>query len=281
MDDNNPFNSLPPMQPGQPDSQPTHNYGQQSWENHNQHHQNHHGHHNQHEQHHWQGEHQHHQDQPYHQPAEPHTYHPAHPIHPYQPAQSAAAFVDPAQVYGTQPHAEQYTPQVPPHVPAVHQPGLPASDVYPTAVVQVLSTRGVEYWMMTLALYLGAGGLLAILLAIFNGGIQFEILAFPVSLLLVCLPLFSYLFLRLKKAELMDPRLKFDPSKRRLTQFTQVITFAICLFDIIGIVFAILASIAGHGFGPLWKYLLNSIVVLIVAGGILAYYWIDEHHGRA
>jgi hypothetical protein len=174
----------------------------------------------------------------------------------------------------------EYTPPAPQSAQQLSNNSPSADDISPIAVVQALSVRGVEYWMMSMTLYLGAAGFLGILLALINGGISFQILSFPISLLIVCLPLFSYLFLRLKKAELANPKLKLDPSKRKLTQFTQVITFAISLFDIIGIVFAVLATVAGHGFGPLWKYLLNSAVVLAVAGGILAYYWIDEHRGR-
>ena len=188
-----------------------------------------------------------------------------------QPAQQ---FVNPTPAY--QPPAEQY---VPPQI-SHQKPSLPVDDIQPIAVVQALSVRGVEYWMLTMTMYLGAAGLLAVLLSLINGGVSFEILAFPIALLVVCLPIFSWFFLRLKKAELADTKLRLDPSKRRLTQFTQVITFAISLFDIIGIVFAILASIGGHGFGPLWKYLLNALVVLLVAGSILVYYWTDEHRGR-
>jgi hypothetical protein len=246
----------------------------QSWQQdrHTDHHGDHHPHHENHH-----GHHQDHQNQPvnlgssWQQAKEPFQA-PPPPAAPensqfYQPQPQ---FVSPA--------AGQYAqPQQPFQQPAN---GLPTNDVNPVAVVPVLSTRGVEYWMLTLTLWLGAGGLLAVLLALFNGGTSFEVLAFPVSLLIVCLPVFSYFFLRLKKAELMNPQLRLDPSKRRLTQFTQVITFAISLFTLVVIVFGIIAAIGGHGPDSFGKFLLNSFLVLLVSGGILAYYWIDEHQGR-
>jgi hypothetical protein len=40
----------------------------------------------------------------------------------------------------------------------------------------------------------------------------------------------------------------------------------------------IFASIGGgEGGAPLWKAVLNTLCILAVAGGILAYYWYDEH----
>ncbi|HSW36925.1 MAG TPA: hypothetical protein VLG37_00990 [Candidatus Saccharimonadales bacterium] len=161
-----------------------------------------------------------------------------------------------------------------------HQSHHEVKDVNPMAVVQVLSTRGVEYTMLTLCLWLVAIAFGWVGLALVNGDMHFNILAFPAALLVVALPIFAWLFLRQKRAELMNPMLKLDPSKRRLTQLTQIVTFAICLFNVIGFVFLVFSKLAGQGGPVLWKSFLNLLVVLVVAGGILAYYWNDEHRGR-
>jgi len=162
---------------------------------------------------------------------------------------------------------------------------LPSADydaeVMPIAVVQVVSTRGVEYAMMTLALWLGATSLLGVLLSLINGGTSAAVLAFPASVLVVCLPVFSFFFLRLKKAELLNPELKVDPSKRRLTQFTQLIAFATCLFTLIAFVYFLISTISGVGGTSILKAILDVIAILVVAGGILAYYWVDEHKTKS
>lgn len=160
-------------------------------------------------------------------------------------------------------------------------PAGDSAEIMPVAVVQVVSTRGVEYAMMTLALWLGALSLLGVLLSLINGGTSSEVLAFPASVLLVCLPVFSFFFLRLKKAELAYPELKVDPSKRRLTQFTQLVAFATCLFTVIAFVYFLISTISGTAGTSILKAVLNVVAILSVAGGILAYYWYDEHISRS
>jgi hypothetical protein len=131
--------------------------------------------------------------------------------------------------------------------------------------------------MMTLALWIVAGALIWIVLSLLNGLTGFSLLALPVSLLLVCVPVLGFLFLRLRKAELRSPTLRFDPSKRRLSQFTQIIAFATCLFNTIGFVYVLVTKLAGEAAPSVGKSFLNWLVVVAVAGGILAYYWFDEH----
>lgn len=147
----------------------------------------------------------------------------------------------------------------------------------PVPVVKVLSVRGVEYAMMTIALWIGAGAMIWALLVLINGLSSFAALAMPISLLLVSVPVFSVLFVRLKRAELINPDLRYEASKRRMSQITQVAAFLVCVFNTIVTVYAILISFSG-GSGPsVGKSLLNLLVVVTVAGGILAYYWFDEH----
>src|SRR6185437_5572570 len=60
------------------------------------------------------------------------------------------------------------------------QPSLQQGQgINPVPVVKVLSTRGVEYAMMTLALWFGADAFAAILLVLINGGSNFTALSFP------------------------------------------------------------------------------------------------------
>jgi hypothetical protein len=155
-----------------------------------------------------------------------------------------------------------------------------AFGVNPQPVVQVLSPRGVEYVFLTISLFTAAIGLTSGLLAGLNGQLNFATLSFPSALLIVGLPIFGWLFLRLKKAELIDPSAALDASKRRSTQSIQIITFVVTLFSLIGLVAAIFAKMGGQLGTSLGKIVLDILVLLIIFGGILAYYWHDEHKGN-
>lgn len=150
-------------------------------------------------------------------------------------------------------------------------------DVKPQPVVHVLSPRGVEYVFLTIALFTGTVGLITALVSLANGQFGFDVLSFPVSLLIVAVPVFSWLFLRLKKAELRDPSLALDASKRRSTQVIQIVMFMVCFFTLIGFVGTVMASMSGALSTSLVKIVLDVLSILVVAGGILFYYWRDEH----
>ena len=147
----------------------------------------------------------------------------------------------------------------------------------PIPVVRVLSPVGVEYVFLTLTLLIGAGSLVAALLILVNGHADFGVLAFPVASLVVTVPLFATIFLHLKKQELRNPQLKLDPSKRRSTQATQIISFLVCLFTLIGFLFSVFSKLGGQSGMSVGKAALNALCILAVAGGILWYYWHDEH----
>jgi hypothetical protein len=168
-------------------------------------------------------------------------------------------------------------PLTPPEPAAV--PALPttSSATSPVPVVRVLSPFGVEYVFMTICLFVGAIALVTALISLANGKIDFSVLAFPAATLLISVPVFAVLFLRLKKLELKRPELKLDPSKRRSTQFTQITAFTVVLFTLIGLVFNIFMKLGGQGGLPIVKAILDTLCILVVAGGILAYYWRNEH----
>ncbi len=187
-----------------------------------------------------------------------------HQVH--QPAQPAASLFRPADPVPVQ------------QPPTTIQPSSTAEQntVAPVPVVQVLSPRGVEYVMLTFALFTTAIGLASTLVCLVYGQTSMMSLSFPVALMIVGLPIFAMLFLRLKKAELRNPSLKFDQSKRRSTQATQIIAFLISLATLIGIVVSIFAGMSGAG-ENIGKAIGSAFLVLAVFGGILAYYWHDEH----
>lgn len=160
--------------------------------------------------------------------------------------------------------------------PSVNSLAKLAND-QPTPVVKVLSVRGVEYFMMTIALWLSASSFVWAVLALINKSASFQVMAFPVSFLLVCLPIFAFFYLRLRRAELAAPELRFDPSKRRLSQITQILAFIVCISNMIAFIYLVLSKISGESQASVGKSALNLLIVLLVAGGLLAYYWFDEH----
>ena len=153
----------------------------------------------------------------------------------------------------------------------------PVPELRPTPDVTVLSPFGIEYVFLTIALLLSAGSLIAVLLALVNGNFDASVLSLPAAVLTVSVPTFALLFLRLKKLELTLPELRFDASKLRSTQLVQIVTFVACLLAAMTFVFSVFASISGEGSLPFWKAALDALCVIVVAGGILAYYWRDEH----
>jgi hypothetical protein len=181
---------------------------------------------------------------------------PAHEQHEFHHTQAAAA--------------SPVTPQA--EVATTVAPG-----VMPMPVVHVLSPRGVEYVFLTINLFTAAIGLMSVLIALVNSKLDFTVLAFPVALLVVSVPLFALLFLRLKRAELRDPSLRADVSKRRSTQFTQIVAYLAVFFSLIGLVSAGFAKASGVYDGNFLKLCLDVLVIVVVAGGVLAYYWRDEH----
>lgn len=167
-----------------------------------------------------------------------------------------------------------YTPQP---VEPQGQSLTAADSTRPIPVVKVLSPVGVEYVFLTLTLFAGAISLAAALISFVNGKTDFSVLAFPAAVLLVTVPVFSVMFLHLKRLETQVPDLRLDASKRRSTQFTQIVAFIACLATLIGFVFDIFSKIGGQGGPSIVKAALDALCVLAVSGGILAYYWRDEH----
>src|SRR5581483_1307507 len=103
----------------------------------------------------------------------------------------------------------------------------------PIAVVQNLSVRGFEYSIMFISLWASAFSIIWLAITYVNDlfskasgdyvyGSSNSGSAFMITLLLVTFPIFAYMFLRLKRIELTEPDVKSDPSRRKLTQLTQL-----------------------------------------------------------
>lgn len=202
-------------------------------------------------------------------PENPYGQSPEQPYQPYQPTQ---------QEQHPMPHQSQPAAHTAHHEAHEHHAPAPqpAPGVQPTPVVKVLSPFGVEYVFQTIALFTAAVALIIVLLALVNGEGSFGVLSFPTAMLVTAVPIFAFLFLRLKKMELHNPALKLDASKRRATQFTQIVAFLACLFTLIGFLTAVFSSFSGAEIS-VGKAALSALCILTVAGGVLAYYWREEH----
>lgn len=168
------------------------------------------------------------------------------------------------------PHQLPVAP-LPPTIPPV------AKYPDPVPVVKVYSVRGVEYGMMTIALWFAASSLTWVLVNIVNGSSNFDLLVIPVSILVTSIPIFSILFLRLRRAELSNPGLRLEPSKRRWSQLTQFLAFIVCLVNLTFLVYSLLQHFANDGTNNVVKSVGSAAIILVVAGSTLAYYWFDEH----
>ncbi|MDB5178491.1 MAG: hypothetical protein JWN01_434 [Patescibacteria group bacterium] len=179
--------------------------------------------------------------------------------------------------------------QVPPPPPA-YAPAVPARQ--PQAVVQNFTTRGLEYIIMFIALAVSALSLGSVLHSNVNtllGGdtsIDNYFASYAIAALVVGLPVFAGLFLRLQRAEHRDASLHNDPSRKHAVQLTLVITFLVGLGNIIFFVYSLMSgsnnatdfNILGSSAatGPLGNFI-HLLITLVIAGGIFAYYWHDEH----
>ncbi len=203
----------------------------------------------------------------------------------------------------------------PPPVPKHSEsPETPAGETKPVAVVQQYSTRGIEYAIMFFSLGIGAIALGNLLHYLVNsvldpaqGGSYFsaESVALPATAALVTIPIFTLLFLRLKRAEKAEQDLHKDSSRRKWIQVTLLVTF---LWGIWAFVFNFYKLLLGNATTPdfceLYRpgidgpdpscitppvmtttefivlHLLHIAITLLIAGSIFAYWWIDEHRQK-
>jgi hypothetical protein len=106
-----------------------------------------------------------------------------------------------------------------------------------------------------------------------------ETLSFSVAALVVVLPIFLFLLLKLKKDELKHPSIKLDPSRRRAIQLLMLITFLIGVIKLVAFVYNILGTAEPSYYGRetnILAELLHALVTIGVAGGIFIYYWKEQ-----
>lgn len=157
----------------------------------------------------------------------------------------------------------------------------------PIAVIQQRTTRGLEYIIMFLAMGVTAISLGALLHSLvdsgygYSGGSSDGFMAFASSALIVALPIFAVLFLRLKKAEATETGIRHDPSRRHAVQLTLIVAFLWGLYRLVTYIYSLINGRAENFMGsnisdPLGN-LLHTLITVGIAGGIFAYYWADEH----
>jgi FtsH-binding integral membrane protein len=181
--------------------------------------------------------------------------------------------------YGGSPEA---TIQQPPMAQKQAQPlsindnGVRPRSLESVPVVKVWSIRGVEYAIMTAMLFAVAISINWAVVALVNGSTGFVELSAPLALLIVSLPILAFFFMRLKKAELLNPQLKTESTKRRFSQVAQIVSFAVVFFALLGIVASLLAAVSGETEG-LGKTIGTAFVFVVIWGGVFSYYWANEH----
>lgn len=167
---------------------------------------------------------------------------------------------------------------------------------HPIAVVENLTTRGFEYKIFLVLLLVSIIGLISLANIMLSSYVSWEAAAFPVTMLIVAAPVAVFMFLRLRRAELAQPRLRKDPSRRRIIQAIQLLTFLGVIIHTIILLYMIISGnytestsvytdTSMYYYGN--DYEVNSpnivkdvvrwLVTVVVAGGTFLYYWRDEH----
>lgn len=171
---------------------------------------------------------------------------------------------------------------VPPPPPTSSQMPSVGSIGQPINVVHTSTTRGFEYIIMFIALWIAAvcfGGMLHNVVSSWFGGSGDAASTIYVSGLVVSLPIFAFLFIRTKKVELKDQTILKDPSRRRAMHFTMTLAFLAGVGHIAFYVYTLLGGGGDYGSGG-FENLAHMLVTVLIAGGIFFYYWHDEH-GRS
>lgn len=176
----------------------------------------------------------------------------------------------------------------PPSPAGASSPGLSSNvavtNQTPVPVVQNLTTRGIEYKIMFFALWISAiafGGLLHDFIDSFSDSSSYPHIGglFGITALVVCLPIFAYLFIRLKTAEFNDNSLRRDQSRKSAIQGTLIFSFLIGVGNLIGMVYLLLSS-GDSGVGSdvnIGSLIAHTFITILICGSIFGYYWKDIH----
>jgi hypothetical protein len=151
-------------------------------------------------------------------------------------------------------------------------------------VVPYRSTAGLEYIILFISLWVAAMSLAAVLHGIVdmtfgNADSFYEgVNSFATAALLVSLPIFSFLFLRLKKQEIVNPDIRRDINRKNAVQLTLIVTFLIGLGKTIFYIYQLLnIGNSDVSTGVFASELFHTIITVGISGLIFVYYWIDDH----
>lgn len=164
--------------------------------------------------------------------------------------------------------------------PPAASPTAPAGQLM--KVVPYRSTAGLEYLIMFLSLWIFSLALAGVLhdavdtLSSSTDSFYQNTVSFAMAALVVSLPIFAYLFLRLKKQELANPDIRRDINRKNAVQLTLLVTFLIGVGRTIFYIYQLLNSNSGNN-GSLLDNLGHTIVTVGIAGTIFVYYWKDDH----
>jgi hypothetical protein len=159
----------------------------------------------------------------------------------------------------------------------------------PTA--QQYTSRGLEYVILFIALAVSALSLGSILNStvnnVYGGGDSVpQVASFATAALVVSLPIFALLFLRLKRAEARDPELLRNHFPKRSMTMLLIITFLIGIGNIIYFVYSIITNgtssdsynwLGSQSATDILGNFMHLLVTLVIAGSIFAYYWRELH----
>lgn len=159
----------------------------------------------------------------------------------------------------------------------------------PIPVVNNLSTKGFEYSIMFVSLWASAISLAIQVNTLISNAFASDsasdyydyssgVDTFWITVLVVFAPVFIALFVHLKRQELANPAQLKDPSRRRLSHFTQFLSFLTGAGILIYFIYSLMSGKVGQdgemGYAEL---ILHVLATLLITGSVFAYYWIEEH----
>lgn len=176
-------------------------------------------------------------------------------------------------------------PNQPEHVYQSRSAALTADKPGVVKVVSYRSTAGLEYLITFISLWVAAMSLASVMHSLIdtlvgNSDSFYEgIATFATSAMLVSLPIFIFMFLRLKKREIWEPVIRTDPSRKAAVQLTLIITFVIALGRTAYWIYQLMnvGNMPLVGNASYLSETLHALVTVGVSGLIFGYYWVDDH----
>lgn len=137
--------------------------------------------------------------------------------------------------------------------------------------------HGLEYIIMFIALWFSAISLAILLDANVSQLLLSERVdsSFPSAALLVTFPIFIWLFILTQRMEQKNPLVRRDSSRLGALNITLVVTFAITIIHLITTI-AVLFSGQNSQPNSAFAQILYTLITLLIAGPIFAYWWIQR-----